>query len=76
MALAPLTPAAPAVCGLTVRLLGSVFSASCLGPRDLPSSGGLGLAQQGPLVPCRPVGWGPAECPTGQCPPRPGGKLG
>lgn len=45
MALAPLTLAAPALCGLTVRLLGSVFSASCLGPRDLPSSGGLGGRQ-------------------------------
>lgn len=54
MALAPLTPAAPALCGMTVRLLGSVFSASCLSPRELPSSGGLGLAQQGPLIPCGP----------------------
>lgn len=51
MALAPLTPAAPALCGLTVRLLRSVFSASCLSPRELHSSGGLGLAQRGPLVP-------------------------
>lgn len=39
MALAPLTPATPALCGLTVRLLGSVFSASCLSPRELPRAG-------------------------------------
>lgn len=83
MALAPLTLAAPVLCGLTVRLLGSVFSASCLSPRELPSSGGLGLAQQGPLVPCERAGWragglgaGSVSDRTGQCPPRPSGKLG
>lgn len=60
MALAPLTPAAPALCGLTVRLLGSVFSASCFSLRELHSSGGLGLSQQGPLV---PGGWaGGRQC--------------
>lgn len=73
MALAPLTPATPALCGLTVRLLGSVFSASCLSPRELPRAGPCSAGAPGTV---RAGGLGAGSVSTGQCPPRPGGKLG